>query len=229
MKLLSSHFVVPAFLAALSSLAGCSSDNPAAGNTAGSSPGGSTGKAGSAGSGVGGASTAGTGAGGANTAGASVGGAGASAGSAGSGTAGAGTAGTGTAGSGTAGSGTAGGAAVEASFAMVKDVINSTCFGNGCHSQEGNPLQMKIDDKLYATLTTHVTMNCGKLINTASPADSAIVKLLKADCGTAAPKITPRMPWDKCFQDDPSSEEFCVPPAKIAAIQAWIAKGAPMQ
>jgi len=213
MKLLSSHLVVPAFLAALSSIAACSSDNSGAGNSAGSSPGGANGKAGSAGSSVGGAGAAG--------AAAAVAGGGAGASST------AGTSAGGTGGLGAAGGGTAGGVAIEASFAMVKDMINATCFGNGCHSQEGNPLQMKIDDKLYGTLTTHVTENCGKLINTASPADSAIVKLLKADCGTA-PKITPRMPWDKCFDGDVDSD-FCVSPAKIAAIQAWIAKGAPQQ
>jgi|SRR6187431_1084203 hypothetical protein len=157
MNLLSSHFVVPAFLAAVASLSGCSSDNAE-----------------------------------------------------GAGSAGAGN---------SAGSG-------EASFNTVKTIIESTCFGNGCHSQEGNPLQMKVDEKLYGTLTSHVTANCGKLINTASPADSAIIKLLKADCGTA-PNVTRRMPWDKCFQNEPDSEPFCVPPEKIAAIQAWIAKGAP--
>ena len=218
MKLLSSHLVVPAFLAALSSLAACSSDNSGAGNSAGSSPGGANGKAGSAGSSVGGAGAAG--------AAAAVAGGGAGGASAGASST-AGTSAGGTGGLGAAGGGTAGGVAIEASFAMVKDMINATCFGNGCHSQEGNPLQMKIDDKLYGTLTTHVTENCGKLINTASPADSAIVKLLKADCGTA-PKITPRMPWDKCFDGDVDSD-FCVSPAKIAAIQAWIAKGAPPQ
>jgi len=217
MKLLSSHLVVPAFLAALSSLAACSSDNSGAGNSAGSSPGGANGKAGSAGSSVGGAGAAG--------AAAAVAGGGAGGASAGASST-AGTSAGGTGGLGAAGGGTAGGVAIEASFAMVKDMINATCFGNGCHSQEGNPLQMKIDDKLYGTLTTHVTENCGKLINTASPADSAIIKLLKADCGTA-PNVTRRMPWDKCFQNEPDSEPFCVPPEKIAAIQAWIAKGAP--
>jgi len=107
----------------------------------------------------------------------------------------------------------------------------STCFGNGCHNQEGNPLQMPIDDKLYGKLTAHTTVNCGKLINTASPADSALVKVLQGDCGPmprTKANTTPRMPWDRCFDGDVDSE-FCVAPAKVAAIQAWIAKGAPQQ
>jgi len=83
---------------------------------------------------------------------------------------------------------------------------------------------MELNDKLYTTLTTHVTQNCGKLVNTATPADSALVKVLLGDCGTA-PNITPRMPEDKCFQGD-TDMDLCVSTPKIEAIKSWIAMGA---
>ena len=119
---------------------------------------------------------------------------------------------------------------VAASFNTVRDVIAMTpCTGGGCHGAEGIPLYWTPDDpKLYETLTTHVTANCGKLVDTASPADSALIKVLQGDCGTA-PNITSRMPYGKCFPGDGADIEACVAPAKVAAIQAWIAKGAPPQ
>ncbi|HYQ42670.1 MAG TPA: hypothetical protein VER11_11905 [Polyangiaceae bacterium] len=224
MKLLSSHFVAPVVLSALSvvvAVAGCSSDQSPGGGTAGASPGGAS-SGGKAGSG-GGVSVAGAPAGGAGgTAGAGT----AGAGTAGAGTAGAGTAGAGTAGAGTAGAGTAGGGpTVEASFATVKAMINMSCFGGGCHGEAGNPLQMEIDDKLYGTLMSHMTAHCGKLVNTTSPADSALVKLLLADCGG-----TPRMPYHSCWDGDkPEDNPTCVPTATVDAVKAWIMKGAPQQ
>jgi hypothetical protein len=207
MKLLSSSVAAPVVLAAFSILVGCSSDNSSAG-AAGSGPGGASsgGKAGSAGSSGGSVSVGGAGAGG--TAG--------SVGIAGS------------AGAGTAGAGTSGGPSVEASFATVKSMISSTCFGNGCHNGEGNRLQMPINDALYTTMMNHTTLNCGKLLNTANAADSALVKVLKGDCGTA-PNTTPRMPLGICFDGDTDPDSPCIQPDKIAAIQAWIAKGAPQQ
>lgn len=137
--------------------------------------------------------------------------------------------GSGGASGGSGGAGTAGGATVEASFATVKTLIGTSCIGgNGCHGQEGNPLEMTADGTLYATVIGHTTANCGKLINTASPADSALVKLLLADCGTPPGMITRRMPYQKCWDgDSPADNVDCVPPATVAAIQAWIAKGAP--
>jgi len=204
MKLVSAHFVAPVVLAALSVLAGCSSDNPAPAGGAGSSPGGASsgGKAGSAGSN--GGSVAGAGAGG----------------SGGSVTGGAG--GLGSAGSATAGAGTAGGPA--ASFAAVKAIISMSCYGNGCHGQEGNPLQLPSNDdtKLYTELTTHMTATCGALVNIANPAESAIVKLLKGPCNG-----TDRMPYMMCFEGD--TDYPCVTAENIALIQAWVAQGAPKQ
>jgi len=220
MKLRTSNFAVAATLVAALLLANCSSDNPpgsantAGAPAAGASPGGSAGKAGSA---AAGASAAGAAAGGAS------GGAG-----------GAHTAGGGAGGSAAGGGGNSAGAggapALEASFNTVKAVIQMSCFGGGCHNELGNPLQMKIDDKLYGTLMAHTTQNCGKLINTASPADSAFIKLMLGDCGTA-PNVTSRMPFGTCFQGDVPGPDApnCVLPEKVAAIQAWIVKGAPQQ
>lgn len=117
--------------------------------------------------------------------------------------------------------GAGGGSSVPATFATVQRIISMQCFGNGCHSQEGNPLQMKVDSSLYNTLMTHLTATCGKLVDTTNPASSALVKVLQSDCNG-----TPRMPFQMCFSDgDPG----CVVPEDIAAIQAWIAKGAPQQ
>jgi hypothetical protein len=52
-----------------------------------------------------------------------------------------------------------------------------------------------------------------------NPQDSALVKLLKGPCGD-----TNRMPFGKCFED---GDDGCVAPEYIAAIEQWIAKGAP--
>jgi len=210
MKLLSAYLLVPVTLSALSLLTGCSSDQPSPSNTAGAS--------------AGGAAQAGSSAAGSSAAGASVAGA-----TAGGGAGGASSAGGGSGGANTAGGGpsSAGGAAVEASFATVKTVIMASCFGGGCHNEEGNPLQMEIDDKLYGTLTSKSTKNCGKLLNTANPAESALVKVLLGDCGTP-PNTTPRMPFQKCWPGDlPADNEACVSTANVEAIKAWIAKGAP--
>lgn len=80
---------------------------------------------------------------------------------------------------------------------------------------------MEVGEKLYGTLTSYSTRTCGKLVNTAQPAESALVKLLRGSCNGVQ-----RMPFGVCVEDgDPS----CVLPEYIAAIQAWIAKGAPQQ
>lgn len=208
MNVLSSRFAGAGVLVVSSLIVGCSSDATSApNNNAGSSPGGaaSGGKSGSPGAGGAGAAAGGSSGGAGNGGGVAVGG------SSGAGTAGAGPA--------------VGGmpAAIDASFNTMKSVIESKCFGSGCHSEEGNPLQMEIDEKLYGTLTTYTTKMCGKLLNTASPADSAIIKLMMGDCNG-----TPRMPFQKCWEgDSPLENEACVPSETVAAIKQWIEKGAP--
>lgn len=129
-------------------------------------------------------------------------------------------AGAGAASGGSSGSaGSAVGGEVPATFATIKSLIPTSCFGGVCHDLPEHPLNLKVDDKLYATLTTHVTETCGPLVKAGSPQDSALVKLLKGPCNG-----TDRMPMGKCFAD---GDEGCVPPAYVAAIEQWIAKGAP--
>jgi len=220
MKFKASLFAAPAALAAVLSIANCGgSDTADPSGTAGSPAAGgagtgAAGKGGAAGSAAG-APAAGLGGGGTPSAAAGAGGTG-------GGVPSAGTAGK----AGGSGGGTAGGAAVEATFNTVRSIIEMSCFGgNGCHGQEGNPMPLKLDSTLYASVTSHVTLNCGKLVDTTNAAQSALVKVMQGDCGTA-PAVTARMPWDKCFEGEVDNE-YCVAPAKIAAVQAWIAKGAP--
>jgi hypothetical protein len=118
-------------------------------------------------------------------------------------------------------SGGAGASAIEPSFKTVQGLIGSSCFGAGCHSEAGNPLQMETGAKLYETLTAYTTRTCGKLVDTARPEESALVKLLRGSCNGVK-----RMPYGVCVEDgDPS----CVLPEYVAAIQSWIAKGAPQR
>ena len=101
-----------------------------------------------------------------------------------------------------------------------------SCYGSSCHDLNEHPLHLGVDDpaKLYTTLTTFTTTTCGKLVNTANPADSALIKLLQADCNGVM-----RMPYGECFApSDPFYDpDVCISPDKIAQIQAWIAAGAP--
>lgn len=162
-------------------------------------------------SGGSGGSSAGVSGGGA--AGSPVVGGGGSGGAGGTVTAGAG-------GGGTGGQATGGGPP-EPTFATFKSIIPTSCFGGLCHNLAENPLQLTVDDKLYTTLTTHMTETCGVVVKPGSPQDSALVKLLKGPCNG-----TDRMPYGKCFED---GDEGCVPPDYIAAIEKWIANGAPQQ
>jgi hypothetical protein len=189
----------PALLTAVLLLANCGTENlpatPSSGGAtmAGSSPGGSASSAGAAGS----SAVAGGG-------GAGLGGSG----------------GTSTAGAaGSSGGGGSGGGAIEPTFSMLKGVIQTSCFGSVCHDLSEHTLPLKVDDKLYTTLTTHMTKTCGPVVKPGSPQDSALVKLLKGPCGE-----TDRMPYGKCNQD---GDEGCISPEIIAAIEKWIANGAP--
>jgi hypothetical protein len=121
-------------------------------------------------------------------------------------------------------SGGSGGAMIPGpNFDTVKFVIeNVTCFGGLCHDLAENRLNLRVNQMnpdLHTRLTTHMTKECGKLVNTANPAESALVKILKGPCGA-----TPRMPSDGCMED---GDVKCVPPNFIDAIQQWIAAGAP--
>lgn len=94
------------------------------------------------------------------------------------------------------------------------------CSGSSCHFGGRNHFQMgKAPDELYKYLMSFKTLECGKLIDTANPAESAIVKYLRGPCGDIE-----RMPSFKCFD---GTEEYCIPEYYIQLIQDWIAKGAP--
>jgi hypothetical protein len=196
-----SLLAAPALVVAVLLLANCGGENlpdtPSGGGaaTAGSSPG-SASSAGAAGSSaVGGAGAAALG----GTSGTSTGGAGGS--------------------SGGGGASGAGGGAIEPTFGMIKGLIQTSCFGGVCHDLSEHTLPLTVDDKLYTTLTTHMTKHCGPVVKPGSPQDSALVKLLKGPCGE-----TDRMPYGKCNQD---GDEGCISPDIIAAIEKWIANGAP--
>ena len=205
MRLARSIFVAPATVAVLSLLAGCAGeDNPPA-NTAGSAAAGtSAASGGSGGLGTGGMSTAGIGGGG--TGGVSTAGSGGTAGVGG--------------GSPMAGASGSGGT-IPATFDTIKMVITQApCFGAGCHNDDQNPLNLRVDDQLYMRLTSRISTNCGNLpvVNPGKPQESAIVKILKGPCTP-----TPRMPLG-CVEDQDST---CIPADYIAAIEQWIAVGAP--
>ena len=125
-----------------------------------------------------------------------------------------------------AGASPVGTAGASPGFTMMKDLIQTSCYGSSCHDLSEQRLHLNVDDPagLYTKLTTYTTTTCGKLVNTANPAESALVKVLQADCNGIL-----RMPYGKCFAPtDPFYDESqCVPPQKIAQIQAWIAMGAP--
>lgn len=129
----------------------------------------------------------------------------------------------------TTGGGGMSGGGNDAGFITLKGIIaNMTCSGGGCHDDPGNPLQLRgvSDTVLYMTLMTHVTPFCGKVIDTANPAQSALITMLTGTCPAIVSKTSgaDRMPFAKCNEDgDPG----CVSPADIATIQQWIAGGAP--
>lgn len=110
---------------------------------------------------------------------------------------------------------------VAATFETLRFVImQAPCLGAGCHNDEQNPLNLRLDDELHARLTTRVSEHCGNLpvVNPGKPAESALVAILKGPCGP-----TPRMPLG-CVAD---ADGTCLPPEYIAAIERWIADGAP--
>ena len=112
---------------------------------------------------------------------------------------------------------------MEPSFGTLKFIINAApCFGAGCHNDEQNPLDLRVDDQLYARITSHVSTNCGSLpvVNPGMPQQSALIKILQGPCG-----MTPRMPLG-CVEDQDAT---CIPADYIAALEQWIASGAPQQ
>ncbi|HYQ05283.1 MAG TPA: hypothetical protein VER96_41710 [Polyangiaceae bacterium] len=94
------------------------------------------------------------------------------------------------------------------------------CSGSNCHFGGRNHLTVdKTPDALYTYMKNFKTLECGKLIDTTNPSESALVKYLRGPCGSLG-----RMPLDKCTDD---GDELCVPNYYIDFIEQWIAAGAP--
>ena len=141
------------------------------------------------------------------------------------GTSGAGTSGAalgGAAGSGgaTSNGGAAGssGASLRASYATVREMVDLVCGNASCHGGE-HELFMRDDEKLYGTLTTHVSMGCGNrlLVKPGFPQESAFWLVLGAECGSV-----PRMP-NGCIP----AEGTCIPQDYVDGVEQWIESGAP--
>ena len=115
---------------------------------------------------------------------------------------------------------------IPPTFATLKLVLTGThppCNAADCHGPGGpNPLQywVKDDDKLYDTLTHHVSVDCGNIpvVTPGHPSQSAIVKVLKGPCSAKVPQMP-----NGCTPE----ANNCLPPEYVAAIERWIALGAP--
>ncbi|WP_437581579.1 hypothetical protein [Sorangium sp. So ce887] len=188
MKLRLSSFIAAAIVAILSPLPGCT-------ETPDDTGGGGTG-------GAGGSDSGSTSASGSTSSGGGAGGSG-----------GAGSTSASTGGGGSTGSGSE----IEPTFETVKFVAQSACFGAGCHNDDMNPLDLMINEELHTRLTSHISKNCGPLVNLDNPQESAIIKVLQGPCGA-----TPRMPLECVNEGDTA----CIPPDYIEAITQWIADGA---
>lgn len=225
------HFSTMAFfgLATLYFVSACSGESNSSTRSDGAGGSGVTSAGGTGGAGAGGVGgdlttggTAGTGgaagslgSAGTTGSGGTLGGAAGTAGAGGSLTGGA----AGTAGADAGGSG-GGGASLPPTFETFKGILQAqSCYGGLCHDFPENTLDLKLDDGLYARMMNYNTQKCGPLITPGDPEKSALVILLKRECNGTA-----RMPFGDCW-DDGGSE--CLSDDKIAAIEAWVAAGAP--
>jgi hypothetical protein len=156
-----------------------------------------------------------------------------SAGAGASGTGGQSSAGVGGGGSGGAGgaAGSGAGSGIPPTFDTIKLVLQGggpimPCAAAPCHgvngmAPPGRPLELPPNDdqQLYTNLTSYVSTACGnvKLVTPGDTARSALLMILRGPCG-----MTPRMPYGCSAQDG-----NCIPDDYIAAIEQWIAAGAP--
>ena len=127
--------------------------------------------------------------------------------------------------------GDAGGASTLATWANVRDVVN-TCSGSDCHESRepimiGSPTPLS-DAELYTKLTTYVAPQCGgrRFVKPCAPDDSAFIRAQTHMCegltGTLLGTPLPYMPYG-C---DPMYDN-CTPADKLEGIRQWIAIGAP--
>lgn len=103
-----------------------------------------------------------------------------------------------------------------ATFTTMREIVNVTCGGGGCHNDETKP--MLVDDAtLYTTLTTYKAAKCGNrvLVKPGAPAESAFYLAQAAMCGATLA----RMP-SGCVDN-------CTPPDYLEGIRQWIVAGAP--
>ncbi|WP_437525156.1 hypothetical protein WME79_37580 [Sorangium sp. So ce726] len=133
------------------------------------------------------------------------------------GSGGAGGAGSTSASTGGDGGSTGSGSGREPTFETFTYVVQNACWGAGCHNDEMNPLNLRVDGELHTRVSSHVTKHCGDLLNTDNPEESGLIKILKGPCGG-----TPRMPLE-CVSD---GDAACIPPDYIQALTQWIADGA---
>src|SRR5687768_16782626 len=127
----------------------------------------------------------------------------------------------GAAGVGGTGGASGGDGSIPPTFDTFKQIVmQAPCFGARCHNDDQNPLNLRMDDQLYTRLTSRISENCGQLpiVNPGKPAESALIKILRGPCGPTA-----RMPLG-CVEDQDGA---CVPAEYIAALEQWIAAGAP--
>jgi hypothetical protein len=119
-----------------------------------------------------------------------------------------------------------GGVVIEPTFETFKTIIrysNPTCAASDCHgNNEANPLDLTIDDELMMNLLNTTSEACGNVpvVDPGNPEGSALVMLLKGPCGELE-----RMPRNCNNAEDCN----CVPDNYIAAVEQWIAMGAPEQ
>jgi len=129
-----------------------------------------------------------------------------------------------TTGSVTTATSTTGGNTIPPTFETLKYVISQVpCLGAGCHNDPVNPLDLQLTDQLYTNLTTRISESCGNIpvVTPFEPEQSALVKILKGPCGEVG-----RMPFG-CVENE--FEDSCLPDIYIAAIEQWVADGAPQQ
>ena len=109
------------------------------------------------------------------------------------------------------------GASARASFASVREMVDLVCGNASCHGGE-HELFMRDDEKLYATLTSHVSVGCGNrvLVKAGSPEESPFWLVLNDQCGTV-----PRMP-NGCIP----AEGTCIPQDYVDGVRQWIQDGA---
>lgn len=191
------------------------------GATGGGSGGGGASGGGSGGGGASGSGTGGSGAGGS----AGLGGSGGGGGAGGGGTGGARDAG----GMDTQRAGDAGGGALQPTFATVAGILGMSCGTGPCHNgvqhvdlRNTPGLYMRIVDAMPAAPNTMAACKTRKLVLPGQAAMSVLSRIIKApETGCGA-----RMP-DNC-STTMAMPRRCLNAAEIAAIDGWIAAGAPM-